>query len=502
MSRYGMPTAPMSRILLPLCSGILTGIYTGMPVWAAAVLCMLFCGAGVMLQGRSMSAGASVWLAIMFFGCAITGAQAYTPALPHEPLRVELQILGPVSATSSARTVRAEARCGAWSRVPGQWHRCRENTVLYIDSSRHVRAGEQIICSAYVKPLADSTSSYTRHMRGRGFFSRTYIPAASRIVRSRSSENPAGGFVSTLQSRAAERLRRLDMSGDCRETCVAMTAGMRSGLSPGIRKAYSGTGAAHLLAVSGLHVGIVFIIVNALLYLLPLLRYGHIIKNIAATAAVWGFVAMSGAAPSAVRAAIMFSALQLCSATGSVYNSFNAICSAAVLMLASRPALLLDTGFQMSFTAVTAIIFWAAPAMRPIHCRWKTVNIINSMIVIGIIASAALAPLTAYRFGRIPLAGFILNPAIILTAHIIILVSLFWIAAPIPAAAGLVAGILSRAAGFQNRIIEALAATDFSSAEVHIPLPAVLAIYAAMAAATAIYYHVANNKNTPQTFAS
>ena len=76
-----------------------------------------------------------------------------------------------------------------------------------------------------------------------------------------------------------------------------MTAGDRSGLTPELRTAYSRSGLSHLLAVSGLHTGIVFVLINLLLWWLPLLRRGHLLRNLLAAAAVWCFVAAAGFPP-------------------------------------------------------------------------------------------------------------------------------------------------------------------------------------------------------------
>ena len=490
-----MQTAPMLRILPPLAAGILTGTYLDIPTEAClSALAACFCTA---LVFRTKSwADIPLYLSIALFGAAITCAQSYSSDIPEGRHKIELQIIKPLSATSSPRTLRTEAHCGAWKDSTGAWHECREKISVYIDTSHSLGVGEQIICDAYLSSLSDSTTSYTRLMNSRGFFRRAYIPAYAQTVRSSVRPHGIDALSSRLQGAAAERLRGLGMPDQCGEICVAMTAGDRSGISRNIRKAYSDTGAAHLLAVSGLHVGIVFVIINALLYLLPFFRYGHIIKNLAATSAVWGFVVMSGMAPSAIRAAVMFTALQLSAASGSAYNSVNALCAAAVVMLAARPSLLLDTGFQMSFTAVAAIIFWFPPAMALVRCRWKLLNALWATVIIGLVASAALAPIAAYQFGRIPLTGFLLNPALMLTAHTIVLVSLLRITVPLPALASVAEAILSFAAGLQNSLVETLASMPSASIPVRIPLAAVLAIYAIMIAATAIL-HAGSRKPSP-----
>lgn len=157
-----------------------------------------------------------------------------------------------------------------------------------------------------------------------------------------------------LHLHAAERMGRLRIPGDAGAVCRAMTAGDRSGITPELRAAYSRSGLSHLLAVSGLHTGIVFALVNLLLWWLPLLRRGHLLRNLLAAACIWIYVAAAGFPPSAVRAAVMFTMLQSALASASEYNGLNALAAAAFGMLLWNPAWLGDISFQLSFAAVAA----------------------------------------------------------------------------------------------------------------------------------------------------
>lgn len=484
MSGNTIQAAPMLRILLPLMAGIATGSVPGFPRWIAPVLLVvLFCLAIVLRNKKYRSA--ILYSCIMCFGITVFQAHLTHRTLPEGKHRIEMRITERVSRISE-RTCRTEAFVGAWCDSTGTWHTCREKITVYADTSLHIGLGDAIICQAYISPITDSTGSYARYMNSLGFFSSAYIPPSSQMVYSAEKKLSLKRFSAGLQSAAAGRLSELGMTDDQTAICTAMATGCRSSLDKSLRKAYSDTGTAHLLAVSGLHVGIVFILINALLYLLPLFRYGHIVKNIAAMAAVWGFVVMTGMSWPAIRAAIMFSMLQLSLASGSAYNSFNALCAAAVIMLSANPVLLFDTGFQMSFIAVGAIILWFVPIMNLLKCRWKILDMVWGTIIIGTIASISLAPIIAYRFGQVPLLGILLNVPIILSAHVIVLFSLMWIILPIPVFAPMIKYILSLAAGFQNKIIETGASFEHSHIHTDIPLWGIMAIYALLIILTVI----------------
>ena len=116
-----------------------------------------------------------------------------------------------------------------------------------------------------------------------------------------------------------------------------MTAGDRRSLSPALRAAYSRSGTSHLLAVSGLHVGIVFLLANLLLWWLPLFRHGHILRNIAVILLIWLYAATTGFPPSVVRAALMFSVLQFALASSSEYVGMNTLAGVASSCCSSIP---------------------------------------------------------------------------------------------------------------------------------------------------------------------
>ncbi|MFQ7503233.1 MAG: ComEC/Rec2 family competence protein, partial [Alistipes finegoldii] len=149
---------------------------------------------------------------------------------------------------------------------------------------------------------------------------------------------------------------RLRIPGDAGAVCRAMVTGDRSGITQELRTVYSRSGLSHLLAVSGLHTGIVFALVNLMLWWLPLLHRGHLVRNLLATVCIWLFVAAAGFSPSAVRAAVMCTMLQFALASASEYVALNALAAAGFGMLLWNPAWLGDISFQLSFIAVAAIL--------------------------------------------------------------------------------------------------------------------------------------------------
>jgi competence protein ComEC len=267
-----------------------------------------------------------------------------------------------------------------------------------------------------------------------------------------------------------------------------MTTGDRVGITTELRRAYSHTGASHLLAVSGLHVGIIFLIINMLLYLLPLAPRGHIAKNIVAIVAIWLYAALTGLSPSATRAAFMFTGAQLALASSQARNSANIMSGTALVMLAVKPGLLFDISFQLSFIAVAAIMAWFSPLYRLVRSRFRLLNALWATLLIGLVASTATMPLVSHTFGVFSPAGIVLNPLVITTAHLVIGLSLLWILVPAPVLEPVFRWLVGGPAWLQNRVVESVAGVPGAAVEWTMPLWLVFIFYTAIAILTVWFY--------------
>ena len=215
----------------------------------------------------------------------------------------------------------------------------------------------------------------------------------------------------------------------------------------------------------GLHTGIVFALVNLMLWWLPLLHRGHLVRNLLATVCIWLFVAAAGFSPSAVRAAVMCTMLQFALASASEYVALNALAAAGFGMLLWNPAWLGDISFQLSFIAVAAILAWGVPLCRLLHTRRRALNLLTDALVISLVAGIATAPLVSHTFGTVPLAGLLVNPVAILVGSIVVLGGTVWMILPVNWLAPAFDAVLSGTAGLLNTLARAAAALPGGYAE-------------------------------------
>ena len=296
-----------------------------------------------------------------------------------------------------------------------------------------------------------------------------------------------------------ERLTGFDffanLPADIQALCNAMTAGDRRSLSPALRAAYSRSGTSHLLAVSGLHVGIVFLLANLLLWWLPLFRHGHILRNIAVILLIWLYAATTGFPPSVVRAALMFSVLQFALASSSEYVGMNTLAGVAFVMLLFHPDYLFDISFQLSFIAVAGIIAWGLPLCRLLRTRRKSIDMLTATLAIGFSASAATAPLISHTFGQISVVGLALNPVVILLSYVVVGSCTLWLVIPGTALAPLFSVVAGFAARAQNELIRAAAALPAAALDIRLTTTQCWSVYGLFIFATLLLWSAERKKS-------
>lgn len=182
----------------------------------------------------------------------------------------------------------------------------------------------------------------------------------------------------------------------------ALLVGYKGLLDDEIRQVYSSVGAMHILAVSGLHVGLVYGAVLLILSLLPKRKIWLFARIFLALASLWTYALITGFSPSVNRAALMFSMLAIGQLLGLRSNSFNSLAAAAFILLLIDPSMLFSLGFQLSFIAVLSILIFYPLIHSLILVKSRMLKPIWSLVAISAAAQLLTAPLTLYYFGQFP----------------------------------------------------------------------------------------------------
>ncbi|MBP5714846.1 MAG: ComEC/Rec2 family competence protein [Prevotella sp.] len=296
---------------------------------------------------------------------------------------------------------------------------------LYKDQrSRSLQIGDGLRIQSRIQPNDDwqrGTFDYRRYLETHGFTGRTFIASwkwqkaeislkgLSRLERTRL-------FFLRLRHRLLARLNSMEAERDAQSVVAAMALGDKSALTQDLKETYAITGASHVLALSGLHLGIIYSLLMLLFGGRKLITH-HL--SLITILGVWAFVFLVGMPVSVVRAAMMLSVYALLSLGHRDKMSVNTLAFTALVLLMLHPLSLFDVGFQMSFMAVFSILVWVPLLMSAFPSDYlqshRVVRWFWAMVAVSVAAQMGVAPLIAYYFGRLSsfflLTNFIVVPA-------------------------------------------------------------------------------------------
>lgn len=479
---------PFARILPPLAAGIACQRFASAPPWAVALIAAAVY-AGAWLTRKIPAGRAYVYASLFCTGLLLADLSSTKRPMPRNErlaMIVEIDRTPSLSGRWAVTTARAGMyRClgGQAEAAPVRWQATDEKIELRFDTGFRVSVGEQMAVAGYLNPIDTSGSRYGALMRSRGLTARAYVTRGNLIARLEGNGRTAMRSAALFQQAAVERLSRLRLSESDRSMVCALVAGERRAMDRDLRAAYARTGTAHILAVSGLHMGFVMLLVNLALGWVVLLRHGHLIRNVLAILALWTYAVMAGLSPSVVRSALMLSAAQAAlgaSVSGNGNgNGYNVVLGTATLMLAVRPSYLFDVSFQLSFAAVLSILFFYPRLYRRRLSRYRTLDALYSSLLLGAAAQIGTLPLTAYHFGNVPLVSLAINPIVIFAAFVAIGASLLWLLCPLPLWNLFLSRIVETALTVQNGTVAHAAASPAAAIEgIVLPEWAVVLAYA------------------------
>ena len=189
----------------------------------------------------------------------------------------------------------------------------------------------------------------------------------------------------------------------------ALLIGYKIDLEKDLVQAYSNAGVVHLIAISGLHMGIIYGVLLWLFSKIPFIKRAKNVRLLLILICLWTFALLTGASPSVLRAAVMFSFIVAGNAfkrNGSVYNS---LCASAFLLLCFNPFLLWDVGFQLSYLAVLGIVIAQRSISNWFYVENKLIRYAWELAAVSLSAQLFTFPLCLFYFHQLPLLFLLAN---------------------------------------------------------------------------------------------
>jgi len=276
---------------------------------------------------------------------------------------------------------------------------------------QELRNGDIVIVNGMLTPIYKNknphTFDYKNYLRHHQIFHQVYVDSSKVLSHKKSNKL----LLLPIQfNNYAQQILKNNLSPENAGVAIGMITGSKNDIPTELLNTYSKVGVMHLLAVSGLHVGII----SELLFFLFGQRKKQRKKKIAVVfiiIGIWLFVLFTGSSASTVRAGLMFTLLNYARVSDKLYNPFNAVACSAFLLLVINPHYLFDLGFQLSYLAVISIIFFYPIIDNFADMRHanKLVRYVWQLFVLSLSANILIMPLTIYYFNQVPLTFPITN---------------------------------------------------------------------------------------------
>ncbi len=457
---------PFIRITITFIIGIIIGKYYPLPIaciaWIVVVAFIFLIGFNFLLPQIKFRftwiAGFFIHTGLIAFGWLLISIHQQKPILPnHLPLLVTIQ--EPLSNT--AKSIKTIGSIGG------------QKIILYFQKEEKVNEltiGNQLLLHKYPDTLIDASNpggfNFKLYAASQKIYYQIYLKKGEYQITDNQQLSFPKKILNQLSIWVLKTLNQF-ISGE-KEASVAeaLLIGYKKNLDKELLQAYSNTGVVHIIAISGLHLGMIYGLLLFILKPLKKIKYSSWLPSFIILVIIWIFTLVTGAAPSILRSAIMFSFIVLAKQQGRSSPIYNSLAASAFCILLYNPLYLWDVGFQLSYAAVISIVAFSKPIMNLFYFENKLLKSAWELTSITLSAQLCTLPLLLYYFHQFPnlfiFTNFIAIPlsGLILYAEILLLVI-----APLTPLATVIGKLTTFLIKQMNELIENTARIPFAVTE-------------------------------------
>lgn len=404
-------SAPYIRLLLPFLIGILSGHFLNTsfsPFWNYSILGVIFI-ALVLSKLNSFKIrwlwGLLLHLFIAFAGFTAFNLSIQRSFLPENDIIargivVENPLEKPESFSTLVKLIELKEN--------DVWQVRNEKILLSLkkDLSHTPELNQIILFKGNLKEIQNFGNpcefDYKTYMNRAGVYYRAYVDSGNWFI---AGENPTFNiFIKALQWRnnILNYFKKLNFDQSAFAVIAALTVGDKSYLDQELKATYVNSGTIHILAVSGMHVGLLFWLLQQITRPLMLWRRGKIARTLLVLLVIWIYAMITGLTPSVVRASVMFTFWMLGDAGERKVSIYNTISASALFLLILNPQAIFDVGFQLSYLAVLGIVVFYKDIYNWFFFKNWVLKQVWSMLAVSLAAQLLTLPLTLYYFHQFP----------------------------------------------------------------------------------------------------
>ena len=364
--------------------------------------------------------------------------------------------------------------------VNGSWQKSSGMLLLYVadnEASAKLKYGQTLLfkldAQSVKPPLNPFEFDFQKYMQRKNIYFQQYLKSKSwKVVESGKGvwwKNIAYYLKEKIMAAYMQYIPSRSQAG----VASALIFGYRDELDPDLVQAYAHTGTLHVLAVSGLHVGIIYVVLKWLFGWLKRKRSSRVLRTVFILSALWFYALLTGFSPSVNRAAFMFSFIVIAESLKRKTSIYTSIGGSAFILLLTDPLLIYDVGFQLSFSAVLGIIFLHTHIFDLWQPKTIFMNQVWNITCVSFAAQAATCAMGFYYFHQFPNYFLISNLLIIPASTLITYMGIILLALlPVPilaTGAGILLDWLIQAANWVVYAIDSIPFSTFNGLTVSLP---------------------------------
>jgi competence protein ComEC len=427
------------KLLIPLILGVIIGFYTALDVSLSTLLCCVFLSAILLLprlSSKSWSSGVfTVLVSVSFllvglhlsnihdstknsyyFADTSYNEHLYLAKVVKDVEEKERSIkcvLDIIKVDDSVRTGR---------------------TLIYVEKDSAATAinyGDLLFFKTRFNPIRSNGNpkefDYARYLRIHNIHHQAYVKSGDwEVVGNESNSILAGIFG--LRSYLSDLLNHSSMSAKNAQVANALILGQKEYLDKDVLRSYSSAGAMHVLAVSGLHVGIIMLILTSLLSPFKRVKHGKRLFIVLVLGGIWFYALITGLSPSVMRAGVMFSFIVIGKELQRDTTVYQSILVSAFILILIEPFIIFQVGFQLSYLAVLGIVYLQPKIENLLYVQNKILHKAWQISAVSIAAQIATFPLGLYYFHQFPNFFLVSNLLVIPLAFFILMVGISFLA--------------------------------------------------------------------------
>lgn len=430
--------APLLRVLIPLVSGIITGIYFPVHHYFTLLIPAIFFLLNICffaLKNHATIFKTQPLQGIILNLFFITSAYSLTVNKTeyfhqqHYTKNTEIGVAyGEISEPLNFKGTSAKATINVLAiKSKDSWNSSTGKALVYFQQDSLVntlKTGDRIVFEPNFKdikgPQNPSEFNYKQYLSFHWIYKQAYLKSGKWQKINNGDNYSIKRYAEEWRNKLLSIIHSQNIYGNEAAVLSALIVGYKDKLESSIVRAYSASGAMHVLAVSGLHVGIIYILINYCLFFLNKIKYGIYFKTGIVLLILWIYALITGFSPSVLRASTMFTFVAVGNAFQRKTNIYNTLAASAILLLVLNPYMITEVGFQLSYFAVIGIVTFQKGIYNLLEINNKWIDKVWQLTTVSIAAQISTFPLGLLYFHQFPNYFLLSNLAVIPLATIII----------------------------------------------------------------------------------